>query len=127
MTETRANEIFRTKYPTGTIVRKYASSAGYKYFVVFKEGGKVYYYDRPSYAQLLNSLGFNVAYEHDIRTAQASLERAKAELDAGYEKSFHLFRSEEGRVLWEKETREQIAECEEYLHKLQTEFIIENG
>jgi hypothetical protein len=127
MTEARANEIFRTKYPTGEIVRKNASSAGYRYYVVFKEGGRVYYYDRPSYAQLLNSLGFKVAYKHDITTAQNALKRAQDELARGYEKSFHLFLSDEGRVQWEQATRAQIAECEDYLHRLQTEFIIENG
>ena len=36
MTERQANEIFRSKYPEGEIVRKNASSAGSRYFVVFK-------------------------------------------------------------------------------------------
>ena len=127
MTEERANEIFRTKYPDGEIVRKHASSAGYKFFVVFKEGGRAYHYDRPSYAQLLNSLGFAVAYEHDILAARSALKRAQDELAGGYENSYHLFLTEDGRVRWEEDLRAQIAEYEAYLTKLQTEFIIEKG
>ncbi len=75
MTEKKANEIFRSKYPEGEIVRKNASSAGSKYFVVFSKGGKVYYYNAQSYQELLGRLGFQIAYKHDIINAEAIISR----------------------------------------------------
>lgn len=81
MTEARANEIFRTKYPEGEITRKNASSAGWKYFVTFKPNGKAYYYSCTSYAELLNRFGFNVIYKHDLESAKTTLERYTKELE----------------------------------------------
>ena len=75
MTEQRANEIFRTKYPEGEIVRKNASSAGSRYFVTFKKYGKAYYYGATSYQELLGRFGFDIAYGHNIETAKAEIER----------------------------------------------------
>ena len=85
MTEAKANEIFRTKYPEGEIVRKYASSAGYQYFVVFNSRGKVYYYSATSYAELLRRFGFNVVYRHDIKTVEYYIEKYTKELEDLYD------------------------------------------
>lgn len=80
MTERQANEIFKTKYPEGEIVRKNASSAGSRYFVVFKEGGKVYYYNAQSYQELLGRFGFQIAYKHDIENAEHVISRLEETL-----------------------------------------------
>ena len=80
MTERQANEIFRSKYPEGEIVRKNASSAGSRYFVVFKEGGKAYYYNAQSYQELLGRFGFQIAYKHDIENAEAVISRLEETL-----------------------------------------------
>lgn len=80
MTEARANEIFRTKYPNGEIVRKNASSTGWKYYVVFNRGGKVYYYGCSSYAELLNRLGFEIVYKHNLESAKATLSKWEKEI-----------------------------------------------
>lgn len=66
MTEKRANEIFRTKYPEGKIVRRHASSADNKFWVTFKPEGKVYYYACSTYQELLSRFGFKIAYKHDV-------------------------------------------------------------
>ena len=42
MTEQKANQIFKTKYPEGEIVRRNNSSAGNKFWVTFKPEGRVY-------------------------------------------------------------------------------------
>ena len=91
MTEARANEIFRTKYPEGEITRKNASSAGWKYFVTFKPNGKAYYYGCTSYAELLNRFGFEVVYKHNIEFAKATLERYEKELNEAKAGKFSKF------------------------------------
>lgn len=80
MTESRANEIFRSKYPNGEICRKNSTSAESKYWVTFNKDGKVYYYSCTSYAQLLNRLGFHVVYKHDVDAAKATLEKYETQL-----------------------------------------------
>lgn len=58
MTEKKANELLRTKYPEAEIVRQGRSSAPKgKYFVTFQPLGKVYYYSAPNYSALLGKLG----------------------------------------------------------------------
>ena len=91
MTEARANEIFRTKYPEGEITRKHASSAGWKYFVVFNKGGKAYYYGCTSYAELLNRLGFEVVYTHNLESAKATLKKYEEELNDAKAGKFSKF------------------------------------
>ena len=73
MTEERANEIFKTKYPEGEIRRKYSTSAGNKYWVTFNPNGRVYSYSATSYAELLRKFEFNVIYKHDLRNAEANV------------------------------------------------------
>lgn len=73
MTEKRANEIFRTKYPEGEIVRRNNSSAGNKFWVTFKPNGKVYYYACSTYQELLSRFGFKIAYKHDIETVKSMI------------------------------------------------------
>lgn len=60
MTEKKANEYFRTKYPNGEICRPNSTSAGYKYWVIFDttvEPCKPYYYTAANYHNLLGRLG----------------------------------------------------------------------
>lgn len=59
MTEKKANEYFRTKYPNGEICRPNSTSAGYKYWVVFDttiQPHKGYYYTAANYGNLLGKL-----------------------------------------------------------------------
>lgn len=58
MTNKKANEHFRTKYPNGHIAlpSKCDAPAG-KYFVTFEPLGKVYYYSAANYDNLLGKLG----------------------------------------------------------------------
>ena len=60
MTEKKANEYFRTKYPNGRICRRKSTSAENKYWVVFDETlelVKPYYYQASNYSNLLGRLG----------------------------------------------------------------------
>lgn len=60
MTEKKANELFKTKYPNGYIKRPNSTSAGYKYWVVFDdtlENVKPYSYTATNYSNLLGRLG----------------------------------------------------------------------
>jgi hypothetical protein len=59
MTEKKANEYFKTKYPNGYIKRPHSTSAENRYWVVFddtKENVKPYYYSAANYSNLLGIL-----------------------------------------------------------------------
>ena len=133
MTEKRANEIFRTKYPEGEIVRKNASSAGWKYFVVFKHGGKVYEYGCTSYQELLGRFGFKIAYKHDIKNAEYWLEKAKKEYEDAKEGKFSIvafFLTERNEQTEAEEINRLKVEYEkavEYLRYLKEDCIIDNA
>lgn len=123
MTEKKANEIFKTKYPEGEIVRKNASSAGSRYFVVFKEGGKVYYYNAQSYQELLGRFGFQIAYKHDIENAKHVISRLEETLRT---ESFGLCLSKD-KEAWKAQRRakvqEDIAGWKEELRRLTEDCI----
>lgn len=59
MTNKKANEIFRKKYPEGTIFKKgeMGGTSSCKYAVTFQDHGKVYDYFQPNYSALLLRLG----------------------------------------------------------------------
>lgn len=133
MTEKRANEIFRTKYPEGEIVRKNASSAGWKYFVVFKHGGKVYEYGCTSYQQLLGRFGFKIAYKHDIENAKKQVIKYEKELENAkngiFEPYKFLFteRTKEAEEEEIKSIQKEVDEWKEEVRFLTEDCIIDNA
>ena len=128
MTEKKANEIFRTKYPEGEIVRRNASSAGNKFWVTFKPEGKAYYYSCNTYKELLTRFGFNVIYEHDVNSVRSyidSLERKLEELKSG--NHVNIFADALGITI-DKEIEDCVRELEqqkEVLKYYETECIID--
>ena len=131
MTEARANEIFKTVYPNGEIIRKYASSAGYKYWVNFGTN-KSYYYTATSYAELLRRLKFKVAYKHDIEHAQEALERYTNDLNKllnGVKPPFfNIFgdKTDEEAMEYEiSEARKKVEEFTEVLREYKEDYYIE--
>ena len=127
MTEARANEIFRTKYPNGSILRKNSTSAGNKYWVVFDENSKVYYYSATSYSELLRRLKFNVIYKHDLKTAEANVARYQDRLDkilkGDFEDEFDLLFGTKEQIL--ESTKENLADAIKILEYYQNECIID--
>ena len=59
MTNKRANELFKRKYPNGRIYKKgeMGGTSNCKYAVTFDEHSKVYDYFQPNYSALLLRLG----------------------------------------------------------------------
>lgn len=93
MTENKANEIFRTKYPTGQIFRRdtFGSATKGQLAVMFEEGGKVYKYNATNYVVLLQKLGFNVLYKKDYDALCRRLETWKIDYEnGGYDDPFGL-------------------------------------
>ncbi len=89
MTIQEVNAIFKTKYPTGEIFQKGSlgcgSASDSKVCVIFKDGGKVYGYNYKSYADLLQQLGFNVLYEHDVKAIESQILNSEKMInDGGY-------------------------------------------
>ena len=91
MTEKRANEILRTKYPEAEIVKNMGGVATSRISVIFTPGGKVYSYLASSYQQVLEKLGFKILYKHDVLNYKNEITRLKKEIEAGgYEDIFQI-------------------------------------
>lgn len=131
MTEKRANEIFRTKYPKGEIVRRNNSSAGNKFWVTFKPEGKVYYYACSTYQELLSRFGFEIAYKHDIETVKNIIAGYEKKLKDAMNGKFSVFdfafceRNEESEKQIIEYYKEQIANNQKQLDHMLNECIID--
>lgn len=124
MTEARANEIFKTKYPNGSILRKNSTSAGNKYWVVFDENSKAYFYSATSYAELLRRLKFNVIYKHDLNNAEANVERYTKQLEDlnnGIKPGLLLIPIED----YIESVKESLADAQKTLQYYQNECIVD--
>lgn len=131
MTEKRANEIFRTKYPKGEIVRRNNSSAGNKFFVTFKPEGKVYYYSCSTYQELLSRFGFEIAYKHDVEALKNQVNRYEKKLSEILEGNFDAFdfifceRNEETEKQVIDSVRSQLEDSQKQLDYMLNECIID--
>ena len=129
MTEQKANQIFKTKYPEGEIVRRNNSSAGNKFWVTFKPDGKVYYYSCATYKQLLQKLGFEVVYQHNIEAEENLIAMAEKDLEEIESGKGNIFSIALGITL-EEQKEECLKELEERRSRLnyfKTECIILEG
>ena len=127
MTEQKANQIFKTKYPEGEIVRRNNSSAGNKFWVTFKPEGRVYYYSCATYQELLSRFGFEIVYQHNVTSVKEyidKLEKQLAELKSGKGNKFaDLFGiSLEDQI---KDCVKDLEEQKKLLHHWETECIID--
>lgn len=77
MTIKQANNIFKTKYPTGEIVQRgcMGGASSVATCVIYKSGGKVYKYNVQNYVELLNRLGFKVLYKKQIEAMQRDIKK----------------------------------------------------
>ena len=131
MTEKKANEIFRTKYPEGEICRKNTTSAGNKFWVTFKPNSKVYYYSCTSYVELLRRFGFDVVYKHDVKSAEETLKRYEKQLEDAKNGKFQPFafafieRTPETEKAEIEDLQKQIDEYKETLRYYHEECIID--
>ena len=85
MTEKRANEILRTKYPEATIFKRNSmgGTSSSRLAVTFQPNGKVYDYSGSSYQQVLEKLGFNILYKHNVEHYKRMIADLEAEIEAG--------------------------------------------
>lgn len=131
MTEKRANEIFRTKYPEGEIIRRHNSSAENKFWVTFKPNGKVYYYACSTYQELLSRFGFKIAYKHDIETVKGLVDLYEEKLANALEGKFDPFtfvfieRNEETEKQVIADIKEQLENHKQQLNHMLNECIID--
>lgn len=131
MTEKRANEIFRTKYPEGEIVRRNNSSAGNKFWVTFKPEGKVYYYACSTYQELLSRFGFKIVYKHDIETVKEQIKHYEKQLQDALNGKFGIFdfafceRNEQTEKEQIDLIKEQLNENQKRLDHMLNECIID--
>lgn len=94
MTEKRANEILRTKYPKARIYngKRFGGATSSEMVVVFDEGGKCYNYSASSYQQVLEKLGFKILYKHNVESMNRRIAELEKQIaDRGEENRFHLF------------------------------------
>lgn len=90
MTENKANEIFRTKYPNGKIFKRNSmgGTSSSTLAVIFNPNGKVYSYQSSSYAQLLSRFGFTVLYKHNVENINHRINEIEKLLKDGGEVDF---------------------------------------
>lgn len=93
MTEKQANEILRTKYPEATIFRRNSmgGTSSSALAVTFYPNGKVYDYQASSYQQVLEKLGFNILYKHNVKNMMDRIEKLQKKISDGGEDTLHLF------------------------------------
>ena len=122
MTEQRANEILRTKYPEARLTsgRRYGNATTSQMVVVFKPNGKVYKYYATTYAQVLEKLGFTILYKHSVEAYKSEIARLEGLInDGGYtDKWFHL-----DIRYTDAELAEMQAKVDEYKRILETGYI----
>lgn len=103
MTEARANEIFRTKYPTGEIIngKRFGGSCAGRMVVIFQEGGKCYDYGATSYQAILERFGFKILYKHNVAAYERQIADLEKRIADGGEQDFfdasgwHTYSSDE--------------------------------
>ena len=131
MTEKRANEIFKTKYPEGEIVRRNNSSTGNKFWVTFKPEGKVYYYACSTYQELLSRFGFKIVYKHDIEIIKGFIDLYEEKLANVLEGNFDVFdfifceRTEETEKQVIADIKEQLENNKKQLNYMLNECIVD--
>ena len=129
MTEKRANEIFRTKYPEGEIVRRNNSSAGNKFWVTFKPTGKVYYYSCSTYQELLSRFGFEIVYQHNIDSVKGFIEYYEKQLEEKrngvFDNPFVLEYTEEIKEQEIQDTLSEIKKFKDLLKHYEEDCIID--
>lgn len=127
MTEKRANEILRTKYPEATIFRRNSmgGTSSSRLAVTFKEGGKVYDYYASSYQEVLGKLGFNILYKHNVNTINKMIADLESQVEAGGEKNlFHLFDKRDWIPFTEEELESKRKEIERLKNELASSIIV---
>lgn len=119
MTEKRANEILRTKYPEAEIVKNMGGVANGRIAVIYQPGGKVYAYQASSYQQVLAKLGFKILYKHNVDNMKEEIKRLETEIEAGgYENMFVL----PGEDEWYTYTEEEIAQMRSEIDRIKNEL-----
>ena len=90
MTEARANEIFKTKYPEGEIIngKNFGGSCAGRMVVIFNKGGKVYQYNATSYQAILERFGFKILYKHNVKAYERQIESLEKSIADGGERDF---------------------------------------
>lgn len=108
MTEAKANEILRTKYPEATIFRRNSigGTTSSRLAITFKPNGKIYDYAATSYQQVLEKLGFNILYKHDVKGYTERIKKLEAEIKTGGEQD--IFAELFGEDVWHTFTEEEL-------------------
>lgn len=119
MTEKRANEILRTKYPEATIYKNMGGVAKGRIAVTYGPNSKVYGYTASSYQMVLEKLGFKILYKHNVLAMKAEIERLNKEIETGgYERIF-VFPGEEK---WHTYTEEEITSMKNEILRMENEI-----
>lgn len=121
MTEKKANEIIRTKYPDATIFRRnsFGGTNTTHLAVVFEPCGKVYDYYGLSYQQVLIKLGFKILYKHNVDSYNRHIaELEKKIADKGEKNEFHLFDKRD----WIPFSEEEIKQMETEVERMKAEM-----
>lgn len=126
MTEKQANEILRTKYPEATIFKRNSmgGTSSSALAVIFKAGGKVYDYQASSYQQVLEKLGFNILYKHNVDNMLDKINDLKKKIDDGGYKYIFSIGGNDFHTYTEKELSNMKKEIEDITQLLSNAIIV---
>jgi hypothetical protein len=114
MTFTQFEQIFKSKYPDGTVCSHGTVENDIQVTVSFKPYGKIYRYNK-SYGVILRDLGFKVVYQHDLIDCEKRLE---------YIKEQPLKKVRFGKFIVNTDYSEEIKELEQKIADYKQNYII---
>lgn len=125
MTESKANEILRTKYPEGTIYngKRFGGASSSEMVVTFSPNGRCYHYYATSYQQVLEKLGFKILYKHNVTSYNNRIKELESNIAAGgYDNSFFAVIADEPDFV--KYTQEEITAMKAEIDNIKKELSI---
>ena len=125
MTEKKANEILRTKYPEATIHngKRFGGSNSCHMVVTFEPCGKCYSYYASTYQEVLEKLGFNILYKHNVEAINNEIARLEAKIEKGFEEVLLSLTGEKVHVFTGEEISEMKLKVKELAELIETSYI----
>lgn len=125
MTEKKANEILRTKYPQATIHngKRFGGSNSCHMVVTFEPCGKCYSYYASTYQEVLEKLGFNILYKHNAEAINKQIAELQMYIEQGFKEDMFALLGEEVHVFTGEEIGEMKLKMKELTEIIETSYV----
>ena len=125
MTENKANEILRTKYPQATIHngKRFGGSNSCHMVVTFEPYGKCYSYYASTYQEVLKKLGFKILYKHNAEAINNQIAELQTYIEQGFKEDVFGLSDEEVHVFTSEEINEMKLKVKELAELIESSCI----